>query len=462
MNGMSQSASTILENERALYKDSTYELISQIAYLIGVPKRIFENEYESPEPRVFQKMDRDRNARIIRNLCMIRTAIERNYKNIKDKMKTEFCSILMMPEYVPAESLRQLSEENIQLIHRSNYHPNHYIIEINRLISDRINNCKPLFPVWINWQYIRELFIMPDGLTENGIKAAANQYYANRWMYPYQMYINWEPQDEGNILYNDKKFVTLLYQWHKDYFLDYSKVSDAGDYVKESVYGFIEDSVNVVVVVDCENSDPYKLCATLRGLDADYIQKIQKIILFDDVHTASAWEILEDYVKAPVEHIMIERVKRDKSLVDIRLTARACQEHYQNQVDSFIIVSSDSDYWGLISSLPDARFLVMLEREKCGPDIKGALVESGIFYCYIDDFYSGHTSDIKRGALFREMQRYLESCLHLNAREMFEEALCDTRIQMTMSERQQFYDKHIRQMRLVLDEDGNAKIELKK
>ncbi len=78
MNGMSQSASTILENERALYKDSTYELISQIAYLIGVPKRIFENEYESPEPRVFQKMDRDRNARIIRNLCMIRTAIERN------------------------------------------------------------------------------------------------------------------------------------------------------------------------------------------------------------------------------------------------------------------------------------------------------------------------------------------------------------------------------------------------
>ena len=283
MNGMSQPVSTILENERALYKDSTYELISQIAYLIGVPKRIFENEYESPEPRVFQKMDRDRNARIIRNLCMIRTAIERNYKNIKDKMKTEFCSILMMPEYVPAESLRQLSEENIQLIHRSNYHPNHYIIEINRLISDRINNCKPLFPVWINWQYIRELFIMPDGLTENGIKAAANQYYANRWMYPYQMYINWEPQDEGNILYNDKKFVTLLYQWHKDYFLDYSKVSDAGDYVKESVYGFIEDSVNVVVVVDCENSDPYKLCATLRGLDADYIQTVS----YTHLHWAS-------------------------------------------------------------------------------------------------------------------------------------------------------------------------------
>ena len=44
---------------------------------------------------------------------------------------------------------------------------------------------------------------------------------------------------------------------------------------------------------------------------------------------------------------MIERIKQNKSLVDIKLTARACQEHYQKQVDSFVIVSSDSDYWGL-------------------------------------------------------------------------------------------------------------------
>ena len=27
------------------YKDSTYEIVSKIAYLIGVPKRIFENEH---------------------------------------------------------------------------------------------------------------------------------------------------------------------------------------------------------------------------------------------------------------------------------------------------------------------------------------------------------------------------------------------------------------------------------
>ena len=85
MNDVNLTMNTLLENERTLYKDSTYELISQVAYLIGVPKRIFENEHESPELAVFQKMDRDRSAKIIRNLCMIRTAIERNYKNIKEK-----------------------------------------------------------------------------------------------------------------------------------------------------------------------------------------------------------------------------------------------------------------------------------------------------------------------------------------------------------------------------------------
>ena len=43
----------------------------------------------------------------------------------------------------------------------------------------------------------------------------------------------------------------------------------------------------------------------------------------DSVHTATAWRILENYTRIPVEHIMIERIKQNKSLVDIKLTARA-------------------------------------------------------------------------------------------------------------------------------------------
>lgn len=216
------------------------------------------------------------------------------------------------------------------------------------------------------------------------------------------------------------------------------------------------------MVVDCENSDPYKLCATLKNLDYQYTSKISQIILFDDVHTATAWEILEQYTKLPVEHILIERVKENKSLVDITLTARASKEHYQNKVDSFIIVSSDSDYWGLISVLNEAQFLVMVEREKCGPDMKRALVESGIFYCYIDDFYSANSENIMMSALFKELYRYLDHAVQLNVNEMLDEALRATRINMSTAERRQFFEKHIKGMGLMIDGDGNVSVELKR
>ncbi|MBE6985606.1 MAG: NYN domain-containing protein [Ruminococcaceae bacterium] len=451
-----------VDNEIIAYKDSTYELVSKVAYLIGVPKRIFENEHEAPRLEIYEKLEKDKTARIVRNLCLIRTSIERNFKYINDAMRTEYKSILSLPEYVPAESINQLSLDGVSFIKKSSTKLAQHIVEINRLLSDRINNCKSLFPLWINWQYIKDLFIMPNGLSEQGTKDAAELYYSNLSRYPYQVYINWNPQDEGNILYNDKKFVTLLYRWHDDYFCEMSKVSDAGTYVKSNIYDYIDESDKAVVVVDCENSDPYKLVATLKNLNEEYTQKIASIILFDDEHTASAWRILEQFTQIPVEHIMIERVKQSKSLVDIMLTARACQEHYTNNVDSFIIVSSDSDYWGLIRSLPQARFLVMIEREKCGPDMKAALVSAGIFFCYIDDFFSGNAEEIKHSALFREMYRYIDNTVNLNVNKMFDDALRATRIDMSDSEKNQFFHRYIRTLQMSISENGDVILDFKR
>ena len=447
--------------EKIQYKDSTYEIVSKVAYLIGVPLRIFENEHEAPQMDVYQRLEKDKNARIIRNLCIIRTEIERNFKKINDKMRTEYKSLLSMPEYVSAAAINTLTADGINFIKKSSTQLSGHIVEINRIISDRINNCKGLFPLWLNWQYVRELFIMPNGLSEKGSKDAAAGYYESLSFYPYQVYINWRPYDAGNILYNDKKFVTLLYEWDNDEFTEYSKVSDAGTYVKGNIHDYINDGEQVVVVVDCENSDPYRLSATLRGLDRAYLDKINSIILFDDVHTASAWSILEQFTHIPVEHITIERIKQNKSLVDIKLTARACQEYYENKVDSFIIVSSDSDYWGLISSLPKARFLVMIEREKCGPDMKAALVDSGIFYCYLDDFYTGDSEELKMNALFREMRNYMARAVRLNVNAMLDDALRSTRITMPPSERKQFYDKYIKTLQLVIDDNGDVSLAIK-
>ena len=104
----------------------------------------------------------------------------------------------------------------------------------------------------------------------------------------------------------------------------------------------------------------------------------------------------------------------------------------------------------------------MVEREKCGPDMKKALVESGIFYCFIDDFYSGNSEDLKLNALFKLMNQYLRNSIHLNVNDMFSEALHTTRLPMSTAERRQFYEKHIRNMSLIIDKEGNVSIELKR
>lgn len=191
-------------DDRVTYKDSTYEIVSKVAYLIGVPKRIFDNEHEAPKIEIYEKLDADKTARIIRHLCIIRTAIERNFKHINERMKFSYLSISSMPEYVPQDSLQQLNADGVSFIKKSSTKLSQHIVEINKLISDRINNCKKLFPLWLNWLYVKNLFLMPDGLKEEGTKAAADIYYAHLLFYPYQMYINWEPEDVGNLLYNDK------------------------------------------------------------------------------------------------------------------------------------------------------------------------------------------------------------------------------------------------------------------
>lgn len=451
------------ENKQAytLYENSTYMVVSKVAYLIGVPKAIFENEHEPPKMEWYEELERDKNARIIRNLCMLRTAIERNFRKIAMAMKYDLKSILSLPEYIPQECLSQLAQDGIS-IYRANAQPIQYVLDINKHIANRINNCKHLFPIWLKWEYLRPIFIMPGGTTEKGTKTSAEEYYANIDKYPYQVYINWSfTTSVGNLLYNDKKFVRLLYEYHEDYFTDMSKVSDAGQIAKDGIYDFLERSTRTAVVVDCENADPYKLYATLKNLDqAALLGKISKIVLYDDIHTATAWKILEQFTQIPIEHNMIERIKENKSLVDIRLTTGTCREFFQNNTDSFILASSDSDYWGLISAMPEAHFLVLVEEEKCSPAIKKAMVDAGITYCYTDDFCTGNSDEIRIQAVLNEVKRALDSEVQFNIQETLSEAYRLTRANLSTAEKEQFYSRYIKPMRLIVDVEGNMSVQL--
>lgn len=439
----------------------TYQIVSRAAYLLGVGRQVFASEREPLKIEVYEELRKDPDARVIRNLCRVRTAIEQNYTKIHYEFHYNMKNLTTLPEIIPQECLMELERDGVSL-YRANHKIQDYLIDINGLIQRRIASCRRLFPEWVNWTYIKELFLMPDGLSEKGLKAAASQYYANMGSCPYQAYINWRWDGTalGNVLYNDEKFLTLLYQSHHDSFTDLSKVSDAGEQTKQDVRQFLEDGKHIVMVVDCENSDPYKLYAVLNNLRLQGLdQKIDKIILCDDSHTATAWGILDRFTSIPVEHELIVRIKAGKSLVDPKLVAKVCREVYQRDVDSVILFASDSDYWGMVSEVTEANYLIMVESGKCGPDLKKTLMDAGIPYAYIDDFCTGSSYSMKISAVTAELRRRLDA-FHLDLQSILEDSVRAARADMSTNELQQFYDRYVRPMRLSVSKSGQASLEL--
>lgn len=143
------------------------------------------------------------------------------------------------------------------------------------------------------------------------------------------------------------------------------------------------------------------------------------------------------------------------------MTAGVCRCYYEYGIDSFILVSSDSDYWGLICSLPNAKFLVMYEYAKCGAAIKNALSKHDIYYCSIDDFCSGNVEEFKRAVLFDVLDKYLPDIVYLNGKELVQQIYDEARITASDKEKDTFFQRYIRTLSLKCKEDGTFEVVLK-
>ncbi len=436
-----------------------YEIVSAFAYLIGVKKGIFEREDGTLDLTVYERLERDRHAKIIRNLCMVRTAVVANFHDVCVEIQQNYKTMTSIPELVPTDALTYLHSEGIQ-VYGNNREPNPFLIELHTQIKNRINNCQKLFPDWINWEYLRDLFVFPGKYNDAYMKKIAGEYYAKRSYYPYQAFMHWEAADDyGNLLASDQKFMRHVYSWHGDGLPDLSLVTDVKEDTKQAIYKFIDKAEKLIFVVDCENSDPYSLCATLNALEKARTDKISKLILYDDEHAAHAWDVLKEFISIPIEYVLIERLKDNKSLADVKVTMRITKEFYENSVDSFVIASSDSDYWGLIEEMPRASFLMMAERAKFSPAMKNALRSRNIFYCYIEDFYSGDNSRIRNAALIRETNRILADRFEsLTADELADIVFRNTRMDVTPSLRKTYMDRYVNNLKVKIDDNGMIRV----
>jgi uncharacterized LabA/DUF88 family protein len=437
----------------------TYELVGVMNYLLGVPEGYIQN---SGIPRLmerFQELNTQKRPRIIRILSIVRTAVIRHYNEVNALMR-EGKTLRSYNDESVKEATAQLSKDRISFIKKTCAFPSDYIIEINKLMLNHINNCQNLFPSWINWDYVKDLFIMPDGLSQQGTKIAYAQYKDNIMRYPFQMYCNWTPTSAGNILASDEKFATLLYEWHEDCFTDLSKVSDVDESVLDKVYEFFSEANKLTVIVDCENADPFKLYTALTSLNENEAKSIQQLILVDS-NPSLVWDEFEKRIDIPIEKVLCARLKESKSLVDMRLAMRVSRAYYEEQIDSFVLVSSDSDYWAMLESLPNVKFLVMIESAKCSSVLKTKLSMNNVFYCHMDDFYSGGNDTFKQSVLLKEINARCNSALHLNLKAVLDASLRTLYTDMGTEEYQKFYDECIKHLTFTVQQDGTLQLEVK-
>ncbi len=474
--------------QRAAYQEfrnPTYNIVSIVAYLIGVDKRQFDNEHEPPQPDVYERLNNDKAARIIRNLCMIRTALEQRYKAISIAFRIEGKNIGSMPDMVPANAVNELHADGVAL-YMGRPEVDDYLIKINAELSNRINSIKNLFPEWVKWEYIKPIFIMPNGAKLSGIKDAGFIYNSDRNRYPYQCWLNWDAisigtTNLGNILHSDEKLLTLIYRRHLDRFENLSLVRDVGNKTMRNLSNLLGGSTKSIIVVDCENSDAVKLAAALSSLSKSDIRKISKIMLFDSEYTTPEWKTLVDkYLmmicdnidyhggeeRMRIEHIIVPRLNQSKSQVDLTLAVRTSREVFMGHVDSVILASSDSDYWAMIKQLEGVRFLVMLEKTKTGLAIMDTLMLHNIYYCFLDDFCTSASYKVKTTTLIDAIQGGIDAILsgreigEMNLREMMDNYLRESWIEMTPREKEAFYDRYLRKTELRIEPDGKVSLRI--
>ena len=425
-----------------------------VAYLIGTKlELLIENNPGYSE--LLEKLQKNTDAVIFRSLCNIRSNLMLNYTSTERNIVYHMQNLDRIDLY--KDDVKRLARQEIFVV-KANCRVNKYITDINLLISQKVSAVKDLFPEWVKWDYIKSLFIMPKGQDLEAVKNESKKFSNSRNYYPFTKYINWRPCDEGNILLNDEKFLKILYKQYDDEFKDISKVKDASETVKTNIYDFIRNNESTAIVVDCENSDAYKLASVLTQLDSSEIERVKKIMLYDDVHTTKAWAFLDKITKIPVEHKMVDRIKENKSQVDMKMALGVSEAFFYEGITSFILCSSDSDYWTLISSMPRANFLVMIEYSKCGPDIKNALIENGTYYCALDDFCTGNIKNFKTAVLHSELVSRVKDLVCIDTKEMLDDIFNTLRMDISEAEKQNFYKKYIQSMQLHIDKDGIMKI----
>ena len=370
------------------------DTVSCIAYLIGVNDAHFSQFDET----VIARLNKSNDCKLIRTLCQLRTIMLTGYYEIERQLKrsngrisaTTRCKDLY-------DNLINKHGLDIELYSTS---VKDYIKAVNHEIESRIDIVSPLFPSTTQkevWAYIRNLFLYPSG----AILKERKRFISERDLYPFGCYICWNPQKVGNVLENDLKLLSILFS---DSGKTYERPKEE---MIADIYSFAKRCNNVIIGIDCENVDCAAFYTALSQFKSDLTDKIEKVLLFDDTQLMSGWNFYH-YFSIKTERIACPRIQNNKSTLDVKMSAYLTAAHIRDGIDGFILVTSDSDYWGLIDTIGQtAKFFVIGEKEKISSKNLSALDNERIPYCMLDDFDDSELREQIKEEIYRNEIREL-------------------------------------------------------
>ena len=202
----------------------------------------------------------------------------------------------------------------------------------------------------------------------------------------------------------------------------------------------------------------------LKGLPAPIAEKIFKIKLFTDAKIPAEWQVFNKQCGFPTELYPAKRVLDHKSTVDMLLATEVSREYFAGKTESFIIVSSDSDYLPVITALNNAHFLMLIENGHCSEKTKNMLEVAGAVYCSLDDFPAADVSDFKNAVLLYCLKERLDLfnksgvLTAVNYNDLVNSITDQCRITLNNEERRDFVNKYMLTLRLYIGDDDNYSI----
>ena len=134
-----------------------------------------------------------------------------------------------------------------------------------------------------------------------------------------------------------------------------------------SIMDYIKDST-IEIFVDCDNIEFFKFITFLSTIDS--MDTVKSLVLVIDEKSNYLWRVFEKFYTGnlQIRSISVPRLKEQKSVADIILTKEVCYSVYKNNINRVLLVSSDSDFFGLVSALPEISFGVCYTANAMGAE----------------------------------------------------------------------------------------------